>query len=152
MREQTPVERFLLQPGTSRLERGIGLTAVVIGVVLAFIVCVFAIKLLLDGQVVTTPVLYVGIAVATLSWFFLVAGVRLLLSRPNKHGSLFAPWVWFAVSGLMLFLAGLFAVRSWAQPSLADGRAIVSALLLALLAFGAGSYFRRKQGKGRNAA
>lgn len=151
MQKQTPVERFLLQPGTSKLERGIGLIAVVIGA-LAFVACLLGIKLLLGGETTTPSFFYGVLALATLSWFFLVAGVRLLLALPNKHGSLFAPWVWFAVSALMLFLAGLFAFRALAQPSFAVGQAIVSALLLALLAYGTGSHFRRKRKERRSAA
>ena len=151
MQESTPVERFLLQPGTSRLERGIGLIAVVIGA-LAFVAFLFGIKLLIGGKTTTPSFFYGVLALASLSWFFLMAGVRLLFALPNKHGSLFAPWVWFAVSAMMLFLAGLFAFRALMQPSVPDGQAIVAALLLALLAYGAGSYFRRKRKDRRSAA
>ena len=79
-----------------------------------------------------------------LTTFFVLAGHRLVFGHPNRHGSLFAPWVWFAISAVLLAGTMFFGVVAFKQPSIESAQGILSSLLLALLSYGAGSHFRRK--------
>ena len=87
-----------------------------------------------------------------LTVLFALAGHRLVFGLPNRYGSLFAPWVWFAISGTLLATTLFLGVVTFKQPSIESAQGILSSLLLALLSYGVGSHFRRKARARKGAA
>jgi hypothetical protein len=60
------------------------------------------------------------------------------LNRPNRHGSLLAPGLWFVVSALFLVSAGGIAIVVLAQGRFADLEVAGHALVFAVMATLAG--------------
>lgn len=149
MKDDSPVEKLLLKGNPRGLERILGVVCLCVG----FLLALFALALI-QGTLFGRPhggVYALLVIASALAYLFLVAGIRLLRGKRNSHESLFAPWVCFSISGTLLFTAAVFVAAS--DPTFAAGQGIASALLLALLAYGAGSHSRAKSlRKGRGAA
>ena len=149
--QQNTVERFLIQPAGSWLERLVGTVSLLFGAALFAASCFFTYALL-TKPVGNSKAVYIVVLVLVFSSAFLLnAGVRLLFAVPNKVGGLVPPAVWFLVSAAMLCLAGFVAFTFTAARFNDAAQALASALLLALLSYGAGMHFRRK-GQARSAA
>jgi len=143
MNQGSPAERVLLKPVGARLQRAVGLVALLGGVALllgglALTRAAFANQRL--GQPAAVIVLVVVLLLAAI---LLVAGARMLFQLPNKYGAVFAPWVWFAIAGVMLLISVALASVGFNRGISEAGQGVVSALLLSLLSYGAGSHFRR---------
>ena len=148
--KNTSLESVLLQEAPRGFERHLGVLCLLIGVAFTVFTFVLVLGPLLRRHTVG---LYVLVTVsASLACLLLVAGIRLLVGQRSGRRSLFAPWVWFTISGTMLLAAVAFSVVAAAAPTFSAGQGIASALLLALLAFGAGCHFRSKPRPKRSAA
>ena len=150
MKNNSPAETILLRENPRAAEWAVGAVCVLVGVLLALFTWT-----LVQGPFFSKPsggVYILGSVAAALTCLFAVAGIRLFLGKRNRYGSLFAPWVWFTISGTMLFAAAVFAVFSVSAPTFAAAQGIASALLLALLAYGAGCHFRVKARREHGAA
>jgi len=146
---KSPTEKVLLQSAGTILERLVGVVSCLFGTLLFAAMC-FLLHAVLTKRTGTALSTYlVLLAVGVLAALLLTAGIRLLLARPNKYGGLFAPSVWFALSAVMLCLAVFIAFTIDAANFGAGAQALISALLFALLSYGAGMHFR---GKARRAA
>ena len=142
MKNESSAETILLRENPRTAERAVGAVCASVGVLLALFTWT-----LVHGPFFNKPSggIYILVSVSVaLTCLFSVAGVRLLLGKRNRYGSLFAPWVWFTISGSMVSAAAAFAVLSASAPTFAAAQGIASALFLALLAYGAGSHFRAK--------
>ena len=150
MINETPAERVLLQTNATWLDRTIGAVAISLAVLLVAFVFTLARTSLTKSQ--ATPLgVWILLAVSLgLTVFFFVAGIRLTFQAPNRHGSLFAPWVWFTITGFLLVLAAVLGIFGLREASLEGGRGFVAALLLALLSYGAGAHFRHKARRRRS--
>ena len=143
-KDPTKAESLLLKPVEGWLTHLVGIAAALLGAALLAAACIL-LHAMLSRQFATLHFIYaVPVVIALIAAFLLNAGVRILLSMPNKDGSLFPPSVWFMVSAAMLCLAGAIA-STMRTTNFADvAQALVSALLLALLAYGTGAHFRAK--------
>lgn len=140
----TQLQDALLSPGRRHMEKAIGWVSVLVAVVLAAF-DLFILMGIVRGKGNSLGVLALLVCSTALTYFFATVGYRLVRARPNTVGSIASPAAWFtcfAFFGVftLLFIAGAIAKRDLA---LAQG-AVLSALL-ALLAFGAASHFRRRR-------
>jgi hypothetical protein len=78
-----------------------------------------------------------------LTYFFAAVGYRLVRARPNAVGSIANPAVWFTCFVCFAILALLFLAGAIAKSDFAFAQCAAVAALLALLAFGAATHFRR---------
>jgi hypothetical protein len=143
MTDQTPVEKTLLQPASTWLERAVGLVAMAVALLLALATYALG-RALLERPITSIGVVILFGVLVVLTVLFVLAGHRLVFGQPNRHGSLFAPWVWFAISATLLITTLFVGVVALKQPSVESAQGVLSSLLLALLSYGAGSHFRRK--------
>ena len=144
VKSQSATEQLLLRPAGKILERLVGIASCLLGTLLfaamAFLLHALFIKRNSPSLTTYSVLLLVGALAALL----LTAGTRLLLGRPNKFGSLFAPSLWFILSAIMLSLAVLISFTISAANFGSGAQALTSALLLALLSYGAGMHFRKR--------
>jgi hypothetical protein len=78
---------------------------------------------------------------------FLSVGIRLLLQRPNRYGSVLGPVVWFSLCALFALLGlagGAFHLTRSAVGYLDAGYGLISTALLALLCYRAGIQAARR--------
>ena len=143
MTDETSAEKALLQPASSWLERVVGLVAMAVALLLALATYALG-RALLERPAPSVGVVILFGVLFILTVLFVLAGHRLVFGQPNRHGSLFAPWVWFAISGTLLATTLFLGVVAFKRPTVESAQGILSALLLALLSYGAGSHFRRK--------
>ena len=144
MTEETPAEHALLQTTSSWLERAIGVVAIVVGMLLTSFVLTLGRPLLTGQRPLSVGILALLAVVFVFTLFFVTAGLRLTFQLPNRQGALFAPWVWFAISAVLLVTSAVFIVVGVKQSTFDTAQGLLSALLLSLLSYGAGSHFRRK--------
>jgi hypothetical protein len=95
------------------LQRAVGAIALVVGLALGGLLSTGVFKLATGDRAGMTGALLTFLAiVAGLTAFFVSVGWRLTSNRPNRHGSLLTPGLWFicavAAAGLLLS-AGRFA-------------------------------------------
>lgn len=152
MPHETPAERALLRATSSWLERVIGVIALIVGLFLAVVTFTLGRTSFNRAQTPSVGIYVLLGVVLVLILFFAIAGLRLLLQTPNRFGSLFSPWVWFAISATLLLLVVVFIVVGVKQATLNTAQGAISGLLLALLSYGAGSHFRRKAREANGAA
>ena len=152
MTEETPAERALLRNTSSWVDRTIGVVAMVIGMMLALLVFALGRPFLTGEKALSGGIITLLAVVLILTLFFVSTGLRLIFQLPNRHGSLFAPWVWFVISGVLLATSVVFILAGIKQPLLDSIQGILSALLLSLLSYGAGSHFRQKARERKRAA
>ena len=152
MSEISRTERALVQATSAWLERLVGGLALALTLLLGSFVLVLARSLLSPPGATTLGVLVLLAFSLGLAAFFLVAGFRLAFQVPNASGSLFAPWVWFSISGLAGVLALAIAYFGLRDATIDAGQGFISALLLALFSYGAGSRFQRKAQRRNGAA
>jgi hypothetical protein len=151
MTDQSPAEKALLQPGSTWLERAIGLVAMAVALLLALATYALG-RSLLERPIQSLGVVVLFGVLLALTTLFVLAGHRLVFGQANRYGSLFAPWVWFSISATLLATTLFVGVVAIKHPNIESAQGILSSLLLALLSYGAGAHFRRKERAGRSAA
>jgi hypothetical protein len=142
--EQTPLVRFLLRPAGTWLERLVGVAALLFGSAIFAASCLLLHAAFTKPAGVPIPIYFVTLAFTTLAALLLNAGVRLVFALPKKFGALFAPSVWFLVSGALLCFSAFIAYTITTTNIVGGAQALASGLLLALLSYGVGSHFRAK--------
>ncbi len=140
----TQLQDALLAHGSRRMEKAIGCVSVLVAAALAaFNLFILTAIVRGEGRLLF---LWALLSFSTaVTYFLATVGYRLLRARPNPVGSIASPAAWFtcfAFFGVLtlLFIAGAIAKRDLA---LAQGAAMSA--LLALLAYGAASHFRRRK-------
>ena len=141
---ESATERLLLQSPGTILERVVGIASCLLGSLLFAATCFLLQEMITKSTRISLAPYLVLLVVGASAAFLLTAGIRLLFLRPNKHGALFGPSVWFVISAVMLCLAAFIAFTISAANIGAGGQALTSALLFALLSFGAGMHLRSK--------
>jgi len=148
---QTRTERLLLQPAGERMERWVGIVSSAIGIALGSLLLWFAVVVLTRGLVAPVGAWVFMAVVGALTYFFTSAGYRLVRRIPNRYGSILSPRAWSVLA--VVFLGG-GAIGCYLSIIAKDYRhldGVASAMLLALLSFGAASHFRRKSARQGNA-
>ena len=140
---QTRTEELLLQPVGERMERWVGIVCGAIGIALGSLVLWLAVVALTRGRP-PIGVWVVMAVVGALAYFFTAVGYRLVRRIPNRYGSILSPRAW---SVLTVVFFGGGAIGGYLSIIAKDYRhldGVASAMLTALLSFGAASHFRRK--------
>jgi hypothetical protein len=145
---QSTTERLLLQPAGRLLEQLVGIASCILGALLFAATCFLLQTVFTNKSSPSFTAYAVLLVVGALATLLLTAGFRLLLARPNKVGSLFAPSLWFILSAVMLCLAVLITFTIRTETFGAGAQASTSALLFALLSYGAGMHFRKQRKSG----
>ncbi|WP_457354644.1 hypothetical protein [Roseateles sp. P5_D6] len=133
------------QPGGLWVQRAIGAVTLFLGLTLAVLLAFSTFTLVARGGATLTPALIFCAVIGTLSAFFVSVGVRMSFNRPNRHGSLLTPGLWFVIAALFfacaVFVVGtLVATRQFAKLEVAG-----YALALAVLAVMAGRRAMKKR-------
>lgn len=133
------------RPGGLELQRAVGAVTLLIGGLLDLFFAFAAIRLLSADGTADAAALIFFTVVGVIAAFFTSAGWRLTFNRPNQHGSLLTPALWFVIAGL--FLAGGLVMASLlaAQGRFIDLDAAAGALAFALLSALAGRRAARKK-------
>lgn len=118
-----------------------------LGIMLGAVFAAGAFKLVARGATMQAPVLIVGAVIGLLAAFLVSAGGRMTFNRPNRHGSLLTPALWFAIAALFftcaVFIAStLLATRQFAKLEVAG-----YAFAFAALAVMAGRRAMKKRGR-----
>lgn len=143
--QNNPNALIAAQPGGLWIQRAVGVAALLVGVALAVLFAVGALKLTTRDEVAETTVLIFIAIVGVLAALFLSVGLRMTLNRPNRYGSLLTPGLWFLIAALFLASSVAGACLMVAQGRFAILEASVSALLLAALAALAGRRTMKKR-------
>lgn len=143
VKPESPAEKYLLQPVGPRVSRLTAVACLLIGLALAFVFVWFLIALLGRGTAAIGPSVLLAV-VAGLSGLMLSVGYRLWTTRPNRYGSLLAPAVWILLAVVFLSIGVSALVLSIVSRDYRHLDAVIGAMLLSLLAYGAASHFRRK--------
>ena len=145
------VKAMLLQPAQRWAEVIVGVASAVFGGLLSLASLNLAIDAFSNGGHIRLAAYLVIFMIAAIATLLLTCGIRLLEGRSPERRSLLAPTIWYGLSGCFLVLAA-FVTYGIVKHGLtaAAGQALVSALLFALLAFGAGSHFARASPRRRN--
>ncbi|WP_457325597.1 hypothetical protein [Roseateles sp. P5_E11] len=135
------------QPGGLWVQRAIGAVTLFLGLTLAVLLAFSTFTLVARGGATLTPALIFCAVIGTLSAFFVSVGVRMSFNRPNRHGSLLTPALWFAIAALFftcaVFIAStLLATRQFAKLEVAG-----YAFAFAALAVMAGRRAMKKRGR-----
>ena len=145
----TPVQEALLAQSSRHFEHAIGWISALIALLLA------AFDLFLAAPIVSGRYKELGLwgllaLSVVITYFFASVGYRLIRSKPNSVGSIASPTAWFTCFGLFLVLSIAFVLAAIFKRDFQFAQGAALSGLLALLAFGAGSHFRR--GRKRSAA
>jgi len=136
------------QPGGLRIQRAVGVVALLVGLALAglFVSGVFKLASLRSAGE-TFALIFLAV-IGVLMAFFVTVGWRMALNRPNRYGSLLTPGLWFFVAVLFLILALTIASFFVAERRFSELETPAGALAFAVLAALAG----RRAMKKRNVA
>lgn len=134
----------LLTPGPRYFEKSIGYGCVLIATALAAFDIVLLLTLI-RGKGNPMGLGALMACTAILLYFFATVGRRLILNRPNTFGSIATPTVWLACFAVFGALTLLFITLAIAKRDLGLAQGATMSALLALLAFGAASHFRRRK-------
>lgn len=143
VKPESPAEKYLLQPVGPRVSRLTAVVCLLAGLALAFVFVWFLIAVLGRGTAAIGPILLLAV-VAGPSGLMLTVGYRLWTARPNRYGSLLAPAVWILLAVVFLSIGVSALVLSIVSRDYRHLDAVIGAMLLSLLAYGAASHFRRK--------
>ena len=133
----------LLTPGPRYFEKPIGYVCVLVAAALAAF-DTFLLLTMVRGQGKLLGLAVVLVCSTPLIYFFATVGRRLILNRPNTFGSIASPAAWFTCFAVFLFLTLLFIATAILKRDVGLAQGATMSALLALLAFGAASHFRRR--------
>ncbi len=85
------------------------------------------------------------VCAATLTCFFATVGRRLILNRPNTFGSIASPFTWFMCFSIFGLMTLVFIASAIIQRDMGPAQGAALSALLALLAYGTASHFRRRR-------
>jgi hypothetical protein len=142
---QTPIAD---QPGGLWVQRAIGAVTLFLGITLAVLLAFSAFKLAASGGATLTPALVFCAVIGTLSAFFVSVGARMSFNRPNRHGSLLTPGLWFVIAALFFACAVFTACTLVATRQFAKLEVAGYGLALAALAAMAGRRAMKKHKRG----
>ena len=140
----TPIQEVLLAPSGRHLEKAVGWVSALIAALLA------AFDLFLVAPIALGRFKELGLWAllafsVALTYFFASVGYRLIRERPNSVGSVASPATWFTCFGLLAALSLAFVVAAVVEREFLFAQGAALSGLLALLAFGAASHFRRSR-------
>jgi len=131
------------QLGGLVIQRVIGAVALLLGLALSGLVLSGAVKLLTQAGAGTTIHIFIAV-VAVLAAFFISVGWRMTFNRPNRHGSLLTPGLWYVISALFIACAMWMGYLVVAKGQSLDLEAHGGALAFGVLAAMAGWRAARK--------
>jgi hypothetical protein len=133
------------QVGGLWTQRAVGVAALLVGLALAalFVSGVFMLASQRSAGV-AFALIFLAV-IGALAAFFVTVGWRMALNRPNRHGSLLTPGLWFFVAVVFLILALTIASFSVAQRRFTDLDTALGALMFAVLAVLAGQRAMKKR-------
>ena len=140
----TPIQEALLAPSGRHLKKSVGWVSALIAAILAAF-DLFLVVPIVGGRF-KQPGLWALLALSVaLTYFFASVGYRLIQDKPNSVGSIASPATWFTCFGLFVALSLAFVLAAVVQRDLLFAQGAAVSGLLALLAFGAASHFRRRR-------
>lgn len=119
------------------IQRVIGAVALLLGLALSGLVLSGAVKLLTQAGAGMAIHIFIAV-VAVLAAFFISVGWRMTFNRPNRHGSLLTPGLWYVISALFIACAMWMGYLVVAEGRSVDPHAQGSTLALGVLAGMAG--------------
>jgi uncharacterized membrane protein YidH (DUF202 family) len=129
------------------LQRAVGAIALVVGLALGGLLSTGVFKLATGDRAGMTGALLTFLAiVAGLTAFFVSVGWRLTSNRPNRHGSLLTPGLWFILAFLFLVCAVAAAGLLLSAGRFADLEVAGYALAFSVLAAMAGRRAMKNHG------
>ena len=140
----TQLQDALLAHGSRRMEKAIGCVSVLVAAALAAF-NLFILTAIVRGE---SKLLFLWALLSfstAVTYFFATVGYRLLRARPNSVGSIASPAAWFTCFAFFGVLTLLFIAGAIARRDLALAQGAAMSALLALLAYGAASHFRRRK-------
>jgi uncharacterized membrane protein YidH (DUF202 family) len=99
-----PTAPIAAEPGGIWLQRAVGLVATGAGLAIGWLFVFTAYKISLREGEIETFLIGVLVVLAALTTFLMSSGLRMLLNRPNRYGSVFSPATWYIAA--TVFLAG----------------------------------------------
>ena len=87
-----------LQPVATWLARSVGAVLACIGALLCVLLIWAASRIAAQDRTIEPVVPIVGAAILFVALFCCIAGARLLLNKPNRHGSILPPLGWYAMA------------------------------------------------------
>ena len=139
-----PVQEALLAPGGRHFEKAVGWVSALVAAALA------AFDLFLAVPIATGRFKELGLWAllafsVALTYFFASVGYRLIREGPNSVGSIASPATWLTCFGLLVALSLAFVAAAVIEREFLFAQGAALSGLLALLAFGAASHFRRNR-------
>jgi hypothetical protein len=132
-------------PGGIWLQRVVGLLATIAGLAFAGLFAYITYKVLLRPAAVEVIDIGVLATLAAIAAFLLISGFRMLLNRPNRHGSAVSPIAWYITAAVFLMVAAwVFTHGVTSGASSGYARPAVIALFFSLSAAGVGWRTSRK--------
>lgn len=136
------------QPGGVWIQRAVGVTAMLVGLALASLFVSGLFKLAsLRSAGETFAFIFLAI-IGVLTAFLVTVGWRITLNRPNRHGSLLPPELWFVIAFLFLILTLTTTGFSVAERRFTELETAIWALAFAALAVLAGRRAMKKRNVG----
>ena len=139
-------------PVDLRLQRAVGVAALLAGLPFAFLFCYALFRSI--GRVSEEPELILGVlsVLGVIAGFLLSVGWRLAFNKPNKYRSLLAPNAWFAICILFVLLGTWLAFKLLTTGQVVHLDAPAYSLALGIAAGVVGLRARRRASRGTNAA
>lgn len=131
-------------PGGLWIQRAVGAAGLIVGVLLGWLFVYGAVRFLTSAASATAVVLAFLAVIGVLAAFFVCTGWRMAFNRPNRHGSLLTPALWFAIAALFLICGLALAGVMVAQGQFTDLAPAAYAGVFAVLAILAGRRASKK--------